>query len=221
MARPDTPKMSLATTLSLIWASSSSLLHPLLLGGADRDQVGPVAGHVPQLPDRRWWHEAGPQHLPLGQLAQPDRIQRVGLGPSREVLDVAGIHQPGLEPVGFQQVIDPLPVVAGGLHHHPGHPQLGQPIGHDQQPAGHRLVGPDLLQPLTRGVGAWHPHTAGQLRLADIQRRDPLDDLLGLLRLLQHPGLPGLRRPNGRLPAGAAGREANLIRVLKATVKGP
>jgi hypothetical protein len=27
--------------------------------------------------------------------------------------------------------------------------------------------------------------------------------------------------PTGRLPAGAAGREANLIRVLEATVKGP
>jgi hypothetical protein len=64
------------------------LLHPLLFGGADRDQVGPVAGHVPQLPDRSWGDEAGPQHLPLGELAQPDRIQRVGLGPSGEVLDV-------------------------------------------------------------------------------------------------------------------------------------
>jgi hypothetical protein len=52
--------------------------------------------------------EAGPQHLPLGELAQPDRIQGVGLGPSREVLDVTGIHQPDLEPVGFQQVIDPF-----------------------------------------------------------------------------------------------------------------
>jgi hypothetical protein len=131
MARPDTPKMSLATTESLIWASSSSLLHPLLLGGADRDQVRPVAGHVPQLPDRRWWDEAGPQHLPLGELAEPDRIQGVGLGPSREVLDITGVHQPDLEPVGFQQVVDPLPVVAGGLHDHPGHAQLGQPLGHD------------------------------------------------------------------------------------------
>src|SRR5215213_4747356 len=27
--------------------------------------------------------------------------------------------------------------------------------------------------------------------------------------------------PTGRLPAGAAGRQANLIRVLEATVKGP
>jgi len=104
MARPDTPKMSLATTESLIWASSSSLLHPLLFGGPCRDQVGPVAGHVSQLPDRLWGDEAGPQHLPLGELAQPDRIQPVGLGPPGEVLDVTGIHQPDLEPVGLQQV---------------------------------------------------------------------------------------------------------------------
>src|SRR5512133_1781649 len=36
------------------------LLDPLLLGGADRDQVGPIAGQVPQLPDRRWGDEARP-----------------------------------------------------------------------------------------------------------------------------------------------------------------
>jgi hypothetical protein len=38
------------------------------------------------LPDRRWGTKLGREHLPLGELAQPDRIQRVGLGPSREVL---------------------------------------------------------------------------------------------------------------------------------------
>jgi hypothetical protein len=92
MARPETPKMSLATTLSLIWASSSSLLDPLLLGGPRRHQIRPVAGHVSQLPDRSWGNEAGPQQLPLGDLAQPDRIQRVGLGTPGEVLDVTGIH---------------------------------------------------------------------------------------------------------------------------------
>jgi hypothetical protein len=68
MARPDTPKMSLATTESLIWASSSSLLHPLLLGGPGRHQIRPIAGQMPQLPDGRWGHETGPQHLPLGDL---------------------------------------------------------------------------------------------------------------------------------------------------------
>ena len=213
--------MSLATTAQLDLGVLQQLLDPLLLRGPRRHQIGPVAGHVPQLPDRRWWHEAGPQHLPLGELAQPDRIQGVGLGPSREVLDVTGIHQPDLEPVGFQQVEGPPPVVAGGLHDHPGHAQLRQPVGHDQQRAGHRLVGPDLLQPPARPALARDPHTAGQLGLAHVQRRDALDDLGGLLRLLQHPGLPALRRRNGWLPAGAAGRQANLIRVLKATVKGP
>src|SRR5512132_4431087 len=113
MARPDTPKMSEATTESLIWASSSSLLDPLIFGGPGRHQIRPVAGHVPQLPDRSWGDEAGLQHLPLGELAPPDRVQRVGLGPSREVLDVTGIHQPDLQPVRFQQVEDPPPIVAG------------------------------------------------------------------------------------------------------------
>jgi hypothetical protein len=34
-----------------------------------------------------------------------------------------------------------------------------------------------------------HPHAAHQLGLADIARRDPGDDLLGLLILFQHRGL--------------------------------
>jgi hypothetical protein len=90
MARPDTPKLSLATTESLIWASTRQLLDPLLLRGPRRHQIRPIAGHVSQLPDRRWGDEAGPQQLPLGELAQPDRIQGVGLGPSREVLGRPG-----------------------------------------------------------------------------------------------------------------------------------
>jgi hypothetical protein len=56
------------------------LLHPLLLGGLGGDQVGAVAGQVPQPPDGRWRHKAWPQHLPLGDLAQPHRVQPVGLG---------------------------------------------------------------------------------------------------------------------------------------------
>src|SRR4029453_9017848 len=71
-----------------------------------------------------------------------------------------------------------------------------------------------------RAALARDPHTAGQLGLAHVQRRHALDDLVAVACLLQHPAL---LRPttNGRLPAGAAGRKANLIRVLKATVKGP
>jgi hypothetical protein len=50
--------------------------------------------------------------------------------------------------------------------------------------SGHRLVGLDLLQPPAPLARTRHPDAAGQRRLADIQRRDPPDDLLGLLRLL-------------------------------------
>jgi hypothetical protein len=48
-----------------------------------------------------------------------------------------------------------------------------------------------------------------------------LNDLVVVVGLLQHLGLLGLRRPQPVVPAGAAGHEAKLIRVLKATVKGP
>jgi hypothetical protein len=173
----------------LIWASSSSLLHPLLLRGADRDQVNAVAGQVPQAADRRRWHKAGPQHLPLGDLAEPDRVQPVGLGPARQVLDVTRVDQPDLEPGRFQQVEHRLPVVAGGLHHHPGHPKLAQPVGQDQQRAGHRRVGLDLLQPPGLLALAGHPDAADQLGLADIQRRDPVDEFLAVVRLFEHPSL--------------------------------
>src|SRR5215216_4202989 len=55
-------------------------------------------------------------------------------------------------------------------------------------------------------------------------RRPPRSTLFPYTTLFRSPPAP--RPPwapttNGRLPAGAAGRQANLIRVLKATVKGP
>ena len=53
------------------------LLGPLLLRRPGGHQVGTVPGQVPQLADRRWRHEAGPEHLPFGDLAQPDRVQLV------------------------------------------------------------------------------------------------------------------------------------------------
>ena len=213
--------MSEATTDSLIWASSSSLLHPLLLGGAHPHQIGAVAGHVPQPTDRRWRDEAGPQHLPLGDLTQPHRVQPVGLGPPRQVLDVFGVDQPDLKPLGLQQVERPLPIVAGCLHDHPGHAQLTQPIGQHQQRPGHRGVGPHLLQAPAPLTLTRHPDTAHQLLLADIQRRDPLDELLGVLGLLQHPASLLANPTTARLPAGATRDKRNLIRVLKATVTGP
>ena len=66
------------------------LFHPVLLRGAGSHQIRAVARQIPQPPNRCWGHETGPQHLALGQLAQPHRIDHVGLGPARQVFDIAG-----------------------------------------------------------------------------------------------------------------------------------
>ena len=94
--------MSVATVDSLIRASSSSLLQSLHVPGALPGQVGPQPGVVPQLADLGGWDKRGPQHPPLVELGQPDRIQLVGLGAARQVLDIAGVDQPHLQPPGFQ-----------------------------------------------------------------------------------------------------------------------
>ena len=77
IARPDTPKMSEATTESLMQASSSSFSTRFFSRGARGHQIGAIAGQIPQPPDRAGRHETRAQHLPLGHLAQPDGVQRV------------------------------------------------------------------------------------------------------------------------------------------------
>jgi hypothetical protein len=67
-------------------------------------------------------------------------------------------------------------------------------------------VGRYLLPPPARLLGARHPHTAGQLGLADIQRRDLLDQLLAVVRLLQHPVL--LPVGSATIPAARRSRKA-------------
>ena len=74
------------------------LLDPVLLRSDLGHQRSPVPGQVTEPPDRFRRHETGAQHLPFGDLAQPDRVQPVGLGASGQVLDVLGVDQPGLEP---------------------------------------------------------------------------------------------------------------------------
>ena len=86
IARPDTPKMSLATTDSLMPASSRSFSARCFSAVRAADQVDPVPGDIPQPPDRRRGHETGPDHLPLGDLAQPHRVEFIGLRTARQVL---------------------------------------------------------------------------------------------------------------------------------------
>jgi hypothetical protein len=52
--------------------------------------LGPPAAYtvvvtrpVAQPADLWWGHEARAQHLPLGDLGQPHRVELVGLGPAR------------------------------------------------------------------------------------------------------------------------------------------
>jgi hypothetical protein len=73
-----------------------------------------------------------------------------------------------------------LSVIIGRLPHPPGHPQAPQPA---RQPAAHRSSCDTPPPPAATAPAGSHsaPHTAHQLRLADIQRRDPLDDLLTIL----------------------------------------
>jgi hypothetical protein len=67
-----------------------------------------------------------------------------------------------------------------------------------------------------------NPNTADHLGLADIQRRHPGNDLPTLRILLKHCTLPlSVATNNRRLPAGATRGQANLIRVLEATLNGP
>ena len=66
------------------------------------------------------------------------------------------------------------------------------------------------------------PHAAHQLGLADIQSRDPRDDLLLILRLCQHLAcLTVDGTEGGRCPREPRAWLEKLILVLVATLKGP
>jgi len=86
------------------------LLHPLLLRGPDPHQIDPVAGQIPHPANLRRGHKTRADHLPFGDLAQPHRVQLVRLGPPGQVLDVAGVDQPDLQPLGLQQIEHRIPV---------------------------------------------------------------------------------------------------------------
>ena len=62
-------------------------------------------------------------------------------------------------------------------------------IGQPQHRPGQRRIGLHLLQSPARMVLIGDPDAAHQLGLADIQRSDPLDDLLVVLRRGEHLSL--------------------------------
>jgi hypothetical protein len=182
MARPETPKRSVATVESLIRASSGSLLQPLGVPGAVGGQVGTQPGVSRS---RRIWAggtnegRSMPRSLQLGQ---PHRIQLVGLGPARQVLDVTGVDQPHHQPPRLQQVHERPPILGGGLDHDPLDPLAGQLLGQPQDRGGRGDL-PDRGDALARPGGMGHPGTDHAGRLGDIDRGDPAQDLLVLVDL--------------------------------------
>jgi hypothetical protein len=221
IARPETPKMSEATTDSFDAGVLEQFLDPVLLRGTDPDQISPIPCQVPQPANVGRRDEAGPQHLPLGDLAQPHRIKPVGLRPAGQVLDVLGVDQPRIQPVGLEQVERRPPVIAGCLHHHPLHTELDQPVRQLAKRRDHRRVRRHLLHPSLAAVCGWETDAAHDLGFADVQCCDPLDDLLVVIGFDEHLCSPRFtvtaisaghlrQRPPGELP----GRPANLILVL-------
>src|SRR5829696_5533160 len=82
-------------------------------------------------------------------------------------------------------------------------------------------MGADPLGPPPGRGRAGYPDTRDQLGFADVQRRNPLDDLLAVLGLLHHPVLQLPTRANRAAARRSYQGMANLIRVLEATLKGP
>jgi len=70
-------------------------------------------------------------------------------------------------------------VVAGGLHHHPGHPQAAQVAGHAQRRPGHRGVRLHLLQPPLRPAssGTRTQHTSSALPISSAATRAMISSL--------------------------------------------
>ena len=159
------------------------LLHPLHLPAPVRDQGTAVAGQIAQPADRRRVHQRRAAHAAFGHLRQPHRISAIRLGPPRHVLDLAGVDQPAVEPLGLQQVIDALPVITRRFHHHTLNTPLPQPDRHLQQRRGSGGIAPDLLHPPPRLTWVRHPHARLQRGLTQIQRRHPLHHQLDLVDL--------------------------------------
>ena len=111
MSRPVTPCRSVTTLDSLIAGRFQQLLGPVLLPGPVLGQVTPVAGVQPDDPELRSGDEAGPDRAALEALRQPAGVRRVPLGAAGQVLDLLGVRQHALEPLGLEPVERALPVV--------------------------------------------------------------------------------------------------------------
>jgi len=92
IARPEAPRMLVATEASLTPASSSTVWRAVGFPRPLLNQDLPIAGEISQLPNRRRGHEASPHEPMLQQLRDPDAVPHIGL-PARKLRDVGGVQE--------------------------------------------------------------------------------------------------------------------------------
>src|SRR6516225_12348911 len=107
MARPDNPRMSVATDPSLILASSKTLWRRLATRVCSACNCRAIAGVIAQLPLPAGRNETAPQQPGLQQLCAPLRVAQVAFA-SRHLLHMGGIGEDHGE-AGFQDVEDRFP----------------------------------------------------------------------------------------------------------------
>ncbi len=133
---------------------------------------------------------------------------------------VTRVDQPGLQPVGLQHIERRLPVVAGCLHHHPGHAQPTQPVGHAKQRAGHRRGGPHscarLPDPCAPGTRT--QQTSSALPISGAATR-PISSSVSCVSSSTRPPSSPTRHQHGRPREPQDRAEANPR--ARATLKGP
>jgi hypothetical protein len=122
--------------------------------------------------------------------------------PGAAHLDLAGVDQPAVKPLGLQQVVHPLPVGAGGFDHHPLHVPVPQPGRHRQQLCGGRGVAAQLLHPPAGPQRVRHPHTRLQTSPAQIRRRHPLHHQIGVIDFIHRENSSNAADYNKGSPAG-------------------
>ena len=74
------------------------LFHPVLFRRTGSHQIDAVAGQVTQPPDRPRRYETGAQHLSLGELAQPDRVNKSLFGRPGRCLTSRALTSHGSSP---------------------------------------------------------------------------------------------------------------------------
>ncbi len=107
-----------------------------------------MADEIAQLTDGHRRDETRSQQAVLQQLCQPLCITDIGLS-AGHILDMRGIDQQRLE-LGFEDVEDRTPILAGRFHRDVRHATLVQPIGECQQVDSHGLEGARLVVPPAR-----------------------------------------------------------------------